>query len=123
MSLLTYQDARPWARAIRAESLAVLGGEDGHAALSQERDALAAEVRAARERLGDERQSRPRLRCDLVQRRIQAAVVIEVPDDRLRAFLRMADALFERLEHDVAMCVKHQGPIIISSLRAPPKAL
>jgi nitronate monooxygenase len=27
----------------------------------------------------------------------------------------------ERLEHDVEMCVKHQVPIIISSLRAPPK--
>jgi len=27
----------------------------------------------------------------------------------------------DRLEHDVAMCVKHQVPIIISSLRAPPK--
>jgi nitronate monooxygenase len=27
----------------------------------------------------------------------------------------------DRLEHDVAMCVKHQIPIIISSLRAPPK--
>lgn len=26
----------------------------------------------------------------------------------------------ERLEHDVAVCVKHQVPIIISSLRAPP---
>ncbi|WP_075793979.1 NAD(P)H-dependent flavin oxidoreductase [Massilia putida] len=27
----------------------------------------------------------------------------------------------DRLEHDVAVCVKHQVPIIISSLRAPPK--
>lgn len=27
----------------------------------------------------------------------------------------------DRLAHDVAMCVKHQVPIIISSLRAPPK--
>ena len=27
----------------------------------------------------------------------------------------------DRLEQDVAMCVKHQVPIIISSLRAPPK--
>ena len=29
----------------------------------------------------------------------------------------------DRLEHDVAMCVKHQVPIIISSLRAPPKEM
>ena len=29
----------------------------------------------------------------------------------------------ERLEHDVEMCVRHQVPIIISSLRAPPKAM
>ncbi|UUZ56899.1 nitronate monooxygenase [Massilia sp. H-1] len=29
----------------------------------------------------------------------------------------------ERLEHDVEMCVKHQVPIIISSLRAPPKEM
>jgi nitronate monooxygenase len=29
----------------------------------------------------------------------------------------------DRLEHDVAMCVKHQVPIIISSLRAPPQAM
>ncbi len=29
----------------------------------------------------------------------------------------------DRLEHDVAMCVKHQIPIIISSLRAPPKEM
>ena len=28
-----------------------------------------------------------------------------------------------RLEHDVAVCVKHQVPIIISSLRAPPKEM
>lgn len=27
----------------------------------------------------------------------------------------------DRLEHDIAVCVKHQVPIIISSLRAPPK--
>jgi len=27
----------------------------------------------------------------------------------------------DRLEHDVAVCVKHQVPIIISSLRAPPR--
>jgi nitronate monooxygenase len=29
----------------------------------------------------------------------------------------------DRLEHDVAVCVKHQVPIIISSLRAPPQAM
>jgi nitronate monooxygenase len=29
----------------------------------------------------------------------------------------------ERLAHDVAVCVKHQVPIIISSLRAPPKEM
>ncbi len=29
----------------------------------------------------------------------------------------------DRLEHDVAICVKHQIPIIISSLRAPPKEM
>jgi nitronate monooxygenase len=29
----------------------------------------------------------------------------------------------DRLEHDVAVCVKHQVPIIISSLRAPPKEM
>lgn len=29
----------------------------------------------------------------------------------------------DRLEQDVAMCVKHQVPIIISSLRAPPKEM
>jgi nitronate monooxygenase len=29
----------------------------------------------------------------------------------------------DRLEHDVAMCVKHRVPIIISSLRAPPQAM
>lgn len=29
----------------------------------------------------------------------------------------------DRLAHDVAMCVKHQVPIIISSLRAPPKEM
>ena len=29
----------------------------------------------------------------------------------------------DRLEHDVAMCVKHQVPIIISSLRAPPREM
>ena len=29
----------------------------------------------------------------------------------------------DRLEQDVAMCVKHQIPIIISSLRAPPKEM
>ncbi len=29
----------------------------------------------------------------------------------------------DRLEHDVAMCVKHQVPIIISSLRAPPQPM
>ncbi len=29
----------------------------------------------------------------------------------------------DRLEHDVAVCVKHQIPIIISSLRAPPKEM
>jgi nitronate monooxygenase len=29
----------------------------------------------------------------------------------------------DRLEHDVAMCVKHQVPVIISSLRAPPQAM
>ncbi len=29
----------------------------------------------------------------------------------------------DRLEHDVAMCVKHQVPIIISSLRAPPQQM
>ena len=29
----------------------------------------------------------------------------------------------DRLAHDVAMCVKHQIPIIISSLRAPPKEM
>jgi nitronate monooxygenase len=29
----------------------------------------------------------------------------------------------DRLEHDVALCVKHQVPIIISSLRAPPKEM
>lgn len=29
----------------------------------------------------------------------------------------------DRLEHDVAICVKHQVPIIISSLRAPPKEM
>lgn len=29
----------------------------------------------------------------------------------------------DRLEHDVEMCVKHQVPIIISSLRAPPREM
>ena len=29
----------------------------------------------------------------------------------------------DRLAHDVAMCVRHQVPIIISSLRAPPKEM
>ena len=29
----------------------------------------------------------------------------------------------DRLEHDVAVCVQHQVPIIISSLRAPPKEM
>ena len=29
----------------------------------------------------------------------------------------------DRLEHDVQVCVKHQIPIIISSLRAPPKEM
>jgi len=29
----------------------------------------------------------------------------------------------DRLDHDVAVCVKHQVPIIISSLRAPPKEM
>jgi nitronate monooxygenase len=29
----------------------------------------------------------------------------------------------DRLEHDVAVCVKHEVPIIISSLRAPPKEM
>jgi nitronate monooxygenase len=29
----------------------------------------------------------------------------------------------DRLEHDVAVCVRHQVPIIISSLRAPPQAM
>jgi nitronate monooxygenase len=29
----------------------------------------------------------------------------------------------DRLEHDVAVCVEHQVPIIISSLRAPPKEM
>jgi nitronate monooxygenase len=29
----------------------------------------------------------------------------------------------DRLEHDVAMCVRHQVPIIISSLRAPPREM
>ena len=29
----------------------------------------------------------------------------------------------DRLAHDVEMCVKHQVPIIISSLRAPPKEM
>jgi nitronate monooxygenase len=29
----------------------------------------------------------------------------------------------DRLEHDVAVCVRHQVPIIISSLRAPPKEM
>lgn len=29
----------------------------------------------------------------------------------------------DRLEHDVAMCVKHRVPVIISSLRAPPKEM
>jgi len=29
----------------------------------------------------------------------------------------------DRLEHDVMVCVKHQVPIIISSLRAPPKEM
>ncbi len=29
----------------------------------------------------------------------------------------------DRLEHDVEMCVKHQIPIIISSLRAPPREM
>ncbi|MFL6631560.1 MAG: NAD(P)H-dependent flavin oxidoreductase [Massilia sp.] len=29
----------------------------------------------------------------------------------------------DRLEHDVAVCVKHQVPIIISSLRAPPREM
>jgi nitronate monooxygenase len=29
----------------------------------------------------------------------------------------------DRLEHDVQICVKHQVPIIISSLRAPPKEM
>jgi nitronate monooxygenase len=29
----------------------------------------------------------------------------------------------DRLEHDVEVCVKHQVPIIISSLRAPPKEM
>ena len=29
----------------------------------------------------------------------------------------------DRLEHDVAVCVEHQVPIIISSLRAPPRAM
>ena len=29
----------------------------------------------------------------------------------------------DRLEHDVDMCVRHQVPIIISSLRAPPRAM
>ncbi len=29
----------------------------------------------------------------------------------------------DRLEHDVALCVKHQIPIIISSLRAPPREM
>ncbi|MEO7493521.1 MAG: nitronate monooxygenase family protein [Massilia sp.] len=29
----------------------------------------------------------------------------------------------DRLEHDVAMCVKHRVPIIISSLRAPPREM
>jgi nitronate monooxygenase len=29
----------------------------------------------------------------------------------------------DRLEHDVAVCVKHEVPIIISSLRAPPRAM
>jgi nitronate monooxygenase len=29
----------------------------------------------------------------------------------------------DRLEHDVAMCVQHQVPIIISSLRAPPQEM
>ena len=29
----------------------------------------------------------------------------------------------DRLEHDVEMCVKHRVPIIISSLRAPPKEM
>jgi nitronate monooxygenase len=29
----------------------------------------------------------------------------------------------DRLEHDVAVCVKHRVPIIISSLRAPPQAM
>jgi nitronate monooxygenase len=29
----------------------------------------------------------------------------------------------DRLEHDVAVCVKHQVPIIISSLRAPPQEM
>jgi nitronate monooxygenase len=29
----------------------------------------------------------------------------------------------DRLEHDVAMCVKHRIPIIISSLRAPPREM
>lgn len=29
----------------------------------------------------------------------------------------------DRLEHDVAVCVKHRVPIIISSLRAPPKEM
>jgi nitronate monooxygenase len=29
----------------------------------------------------------------------------------------------DRLEHDVAVCVKHKIPIIISSLRAPPKEM
>jgi nitronate monooxygenase len=29
----------------------------------------------------------------------------------------------DRLEHDVAMCVKHQVPIVISSLRPPPREM
>ena len=47
------------------------------------------------------------------------------PDARIGpiAVNQIVHASNTRLEHDVEVCVKHQVPIIISSLRAPPKEM
>jgi nitronate monooxygenase len=47
----------------------------------------------------------------------------ELLDTWLTAVNQIVHQSNDRLEHDVAVCVKHEVPIIISSLRAPPRAM
>ncbi|MFP5390174.1 MAG: NAD(P)H-dependent flavin oxidoreductase [Gammaproteobacteria bacterium] len=54
-----------------------------------------------------------------------AAYQLEHPGQRVGpiAVNQIVHQSNDRLEHDVAVCVKHQVPIIISSLRAPPREM